>query len=314
MIGSVIEQQEALVAIFHARRELHYLEPSPTEWRILEDLYRILEPFKDSTEILSGHQYPTLSCLGPILADLKEKIEQKDEDSRAVKLVKAAIDEDLNQRYVEPSLILLMNTASFLDPRFKSLAHLSRDCIDDVITHVQDEVCELMKTNPNVNDDSSDESEVVEISDADDSSDVMEAPPKKKKIHPLKKVLGKKFGSNGSDRSTTMPIHEIACAEVAKYRIEPQIDLDAKPLHWWKDHKSIYPTISKLARKTLCIVATSVPSESLFSISGNVISQKRACLTPQYAERLIFLHENLPALHQDYKRKLRKCKCTQCIS
>jgi len=148
--------------------------------------------------------------------------------------VKVAIDEDLiiNQRYVEPSLILLMNTASFLDPRFKSLAHLSRGCIDGVITHVQDEVCELMETNPNVNDDSSDESEVVEISDADDFSDVMEVPPKKKKkIHPLKKVLGKKFGSNGSDRSTIVSIREIARAEVAKYRIEPQIDVDAKPLH-----------------------------------------------------------------------------------
>jgi len=200
-----------------------------------------------------------------------------------------------------------MNTASFLDPRFKSLAHVRRDCIDGVITHVQDEVCELMETNPNVNTDSSDESEVVEISDADDSSDVMEAPrppKKKKKIHPLKKVLGKKFGSNGSDRSTIMSMREIACAEVAKYRIEPQIDLDAKPLHWWKDHKSIYPAISKLAMKTLCIVATPVPSESLFSISGNVIFQKRACLTLQYAERLIFLHKNLPPLHQDYKRKL----------
>ena len=75
-----------------------------------------------------------------------------------------------------------------------------------------------------------------------------------------------------------MSINEQTCAEVAKYRIEPQIDLDGKPLHWWRDHKSIYPTLCKLARKTLCIVATSVPSESLFSISGNVISQKKILL------------------------------------
>ena len=68
--------------------------------------------------------------------------------------MKAAIDEDLNQRYVKPSLILLMNTASYLDPRFNFLTHLSRDCNDDAITHVQDEVCELMETNSNVNADS----------------------------------------------------------------------------------------------------------------------------------------------------------------
>ena len=118
MIGSVIEQKAAIVAIFHTRRELHYLEPSPTEWRILEDLHRLLEPFKDSTEILSCHYYPTLSCLGPILAKLKEKLAHKIDDSVAIKSVKGAISDDLNGRYQEPSLVALMNTASFLDPRF----------------------------------------------------------------------------------------------------------------------------------------------------------------------------------------------------
>ena len=44
------------------------------EWHILEDLIKLLEPFKNATEVLSGQKYPTLSCLGPILADLKEKL------------------------------------------------------------------------------------------------------------------------------------------------------------------------------------------------------------------------------------------------
>ena len=64
-----------------------------------------------------------------------------------------------------------------------------------------------------------------------------------------------------------MSIDEQACGEVAKYRIEPQIDLDGKLLHWWRDHKSIYPTLCKLVRKALCIVATSVPLESLCGVN-----------------------------------------------
>ena len=78
-------------------------------------------------------------------------------------------------------------------------------------------------------------------------------------------------------RISTVSLHEQASAEVSRYRAEPQIELDHKPLQWWKEHKSNYPTLSKLARNTLCIVATSVPSESLFSISGNIISHKRDC-------------------------------------
>ena len=88
MIESVCEQQEAIVAIFHTRRELHYLEPSPTEWRILKDLHCLLEHFKDSTEIVSGHYYPILSCLGPILAKFKETLVHKMDDSVVIKSVK----------------------------------------------------------------------------------------------------------------------------------------------------------------------------------------------------------------------------------
>ena len=58
---------------------------------------------------------PRCHALDQFFADLKEKAEQKDGDSRAIKSVKAAVDEDLNQIYLEPSLVL-MNATSFLDP------------------------------------------------------------------------------------------------------------------------------------------------------------------------------------------------------
>ena len=64
-------------------------------------------------------------------------------------------------------------------------------------------------------------------------------------------MLGEKFGGNDSEVTSTMSLHEQACAEVAKYRAEPQIELDHKPLQWWKEHKSIYPTLCILARNAL---------------------------------------------------------------
>ena len=75
MASRLCEQQAAIAAVLHGKRDLHHLEPSPREWYVLEDLVKLLEPFKNATEILSGQKYPTLSCLGPILADLLTKIE-----------------------------------------------------------------------------------------------------------------------------------------------------------------------------------------------------------------------------------------------
>jgi hypothetical protein len=64
------------------------------------------------------------------------------------------------------------------------------------------------------------------------------------------------------------------------------------PLVWWKVHQHQLPLMSQLARRLLCIPATSAPSERVFSVAGLTISKKRNKLTPQHANELIFLHNS----------------------
>ena len=49
MIQRLCEQQAARYAVLHSYKDLLDLEHSPKEWRLLEDLCEILEPFKDAT-------------------------------------------------------------------------------------------------------------------------------------------------------------------------------------------------------------------------------------------------------------------------
>ena len=67
--------------------------------------------------------------------------------------------------------------------------------------------------------------------------------------------------------------------EISLYKAEHVADLDTNPLKWWSNRKHTYPLITKLV-KMFSIVATSVPSERLFSCSGNVILERRSCLLP----------------------------------
>lgn len=61
------------------------------------------------------------------------------------------------------------------------------------------------------------------------------------------------------------------------------------PMIEWENSKTIYPELYKLARKYLCISATSVPSERLFSKAGATVSQSRNRLLGSTLSKLLFL-------------------------
>ena len=56
-------------------------------------------------------------------------------------------------------------------------------------------------------------------------------------------------------------------------------------------HERDLPILSRLARRTLCIPATSAPSERVFSMAGLTVSNLRASLSSDNASSLIFLHD-----------------------
>jgi zinc finger BED domain-containing protein 1 (E3 SUMO-protein ligase ZBED1) len=91
-------------------------------------------------------------------------------------------------------------------------------------------------------------------------------------------------------------------AELAHYRALPVLPgkktdaagkiVHVNPLLWWRDQQEKLPIMSKLARRVLCIPATSAPSERVFSAAGLTIAHRRASLNAENAAALIFLHDS----------------------
>jgi hypothetical protein len=73
----------------------------------------------------------------------------------------------------------------------------------------------------------------------------------------------------------------------------------------WRQHATKYPILSQLARKILCIPATSAPSERVFSVAGLAICNNRARLGGDIAAAQIFLHDVYLTvrLYESRKRK-----------
>ena len=68
------------------------------------------------------------------------------------------------------------------------------------------------------------------------------------------------------------------------------------PLAWWKEPESsreLGPTISMLARYCFSIPGSYAMLEREFSRVGRVMGPKRASLSTEHAERMLFVHENV---------------------
>jgi len=99
-------------------------------------------------------------------------------------------------------------------------------------------------------------------------------PPKKGLMSLLDDVVNPK---SGVDEDASLSESDRMKADVERemsnylaIEIDPSTVGDL--LVWWKNNQKHYPRLAQLARKYLCVPATSVPSECTFSVAG----QKRA--------------------------------------
>ena len=70
-------------------------------------------------------------------------------------------------------------------------------------------------------------------------------------------------------------------------------DLNLSLLEWWKKHQYMFPRLSILAKKYLGIPDSSVPSERVFSLAGNLVNKKRSRMKPALVDSIIFLKMNM---------------------
>ena len=82
---------------------------------------------------------------------------------------------------------------------------------------------------------------------------------------------------------------EVIKAEVSAYKKAACIQLNESPLAWWKTHAKDFTALSKVARRCLCIPATSVPAER---VAGEIVSALRSRLDPDNVDMLVFLNQN----------------------
>lgn len=83
-----------------------------------------------------------------------------------------------------------------------------------------------------------------------------------------------------------------AIIEVHQFVEEPNIGRHEDPLMWWRSTQVLYPGLAKMAKCQLCMLAMSVPSDGVFSKSGQLICERRTRLTAKNVQMIMFLNGN----------------------
>ena len=104
-----------------------------------------------------------------------------------------------------------------------------------------------------------------------------QSPPKKR---------SKLFSFMSSTRE--IPRSELSLEnEVKDYFGDTTLDEENDPLQYWKIKESLFPTLATLAKKYLCVPASSPPVERVFSIAGKIFRPDRCSLSDSTFERLM---------------------------
>ena len=270
-------------------------------WMIAQKVLSFLELFYDSTVTLSGVYYPTSPLMIHYLVKIALHLKNYANDIHIRSVVQPMIDK-YNKYWRD--IPLLYSFAFILDPRAKMkgftrvLRRLggltstdystylvgTRARLTDVYNKYEEKygAVRLRRTDPPVLSGKS-RSAWDEIYDDDGAAGL---------------VSGSLLGTLNMSRDTsaTSLLHAVRSSASASNASELVSYLDCDTvnhltddfniLNWWHQHKLTYPVLSIMAKDILTVPVSTISSESIFSMTGRIIEERRRNLKPEMVEML----------------------------
>lgn len=252
---------------------------SEVQWALLSEGERLLRPFMHLQKFLEGEQYVTISWIPYFLSRVRCHLQKAvaDADSDLTDMSHLMLTQ-FNQRFGDGSVSQIpvkIALAAALDPRTKQLVGMTDSDKQKVWDEVKAALREMKPASVSTT------TETACVLDNDDDSQDMFA------------------GAQAAVSSTPVSLSDTDAycrhidSAVLDWQNAPVLAHSAKrpanPLSWFAEHHLEHPLIAELAKRVLCIPATSASSERLFSLAGLTVTAKRNALTDENAGRLIFL-------------------------
>lgn len=243
---------------------------SREEIDVLEDTVRVLGPIEFVTTEISGDSYPTSSLVIPLIHCMEGTIKNCVALTIEGNKFRDNILFEVQRRFkaIESNKILAVST--ILDPRYKRIHFQSLRAVSDALSYINRQL-KIIATNNN--------EEVNRIDHLEQRT--------RNKVNEFD-VWAFHYNLVES-RALSVDDSDGMSLELRQYLNQSLISRSQNPFEHWQTLKSAYPTLFPIAMRYLSVVATSVPSELVFSKTGIIKSDLRSRLTGKRLNNLLFL-------------------------
>lgn len=238
-----------------------------SELQATKEFVHLLKPFDEATTIICGEHYLTGSKVIPIVHTLKNKLNMLIPETEIGIHFKRELEREFSKRFNDIEKVLPLVISTILDPRFKNI-HFS-----DKIAYAYsvNKITQMINMNAN-------ESDICDFQDVQ-QNDLIQS-DNFWSFHENLIIKKSKYTSKTND---------FTMADELKYYLnQSPIKMDDNPLKYWL--VNMHSGLKNIALKYLTIIATSVPSERLFSRAGNIVTESRNRITSEHLQQLLFLN------------------------
>ncbi|KAF0297603.1 putative AC transposase [Amphibalanus amphitrite] len=269
MLRSVAEAHSELLEEFSGRKEVRD-RLLKVNLDLLQGIVKILEPFREASEILQAERVPTLHLVVKCANKLRRGLRPCPDDSLDIQLVKKRLTDNIHRLRIEP----LHLAAHALQPDWRQKSY--GDWADVREGH------RLLLA------------KATEEAACFTAGEEVQEPRQREARAKTKTFLDSDSDSSDVESVKNGPPSTPSAAVRAKRELDSYLLAPGSEgqdiLSYWRGKENELPLLAKVARSILAIPASNTSSERSFSVAGRVIEERRTRLAPDSVDALLFLN------------------------
>ncbi|XP_043474458.1 E3 SUMO-protein ligase ZBED1-like isoform X1 [Leptopilina heterotoma] len=236
----------------------------------LQELVEMLSPIEQITRELSAQDYVTCSAIIPMVNCLTVSLNNMEAVKPITRHLKQILLTEIEERFRNIENVPIYAKATILDPRFKTIHFKSALAVATAMKKIASE----MRANNSHN------MEILTEPISTSSTPIRKQNSADIWMH-HDKIVDKTLSN--VDEAGGLPV------ELRQYKNQAVLHRSENPIEHWEKLKLAFPQVYSVAIRYLPVVATSVPSESLFSLASNIETKYRSRIHPDRLSELTFM-------------------------